>query len=130
MNTRSHDIDVELGNLLRERRVSLGLTVQDVAQITKVPCRQIEKYENAENRLSVVRLHEIASAIGVRASALLRNAESRVQAQETGKATADVAALQTYEHRLSLAIRSCGDEDLIRAIVNLVEATVVGAPGR
>ena len=130
MNERRHDIDVELGNLLRERRMSLGLTVEDVARITNVPGRQIEKYETAENRLSVVRLHEIASAVGVRASALLRNAESRVHAPEDGKATADVVALQTYEHRLSLAIRSCSDANLVRAIVNLVEATVVGAPGR
>ena len=62
---RAGAIDALVGRRVRERRLALGLTVQEVAAVLGVPYQQLHKYETGANRLSAGRLFLLAEALGV-----------------------------------------------------------------
>jgi transcriptional regulator with XRE-family HTH domain len=50
---------------MRERRIMLGLTQQQLAELIGTTYQQAHKYERGLNRVSAGRLHAIAHALGV-----------------------------------------------------------------
>jgi transcriptional regulator with XRE-family HTH domain len=50
---------------MRERRVMLGLTQQQMAELIGVTYQQAHKYEKGINRIAAGRLYQIAHALGV-----------------------------------------------------------------
>jgi transcriptional regulator with XRE-family HTH domain len=50
---------------MRERRVMLGLTQQQMAELIGVTYQQAHKYEKGINRVAAGRLYSIARALGV-----------------------------------------------------------------
>jgi transcriptional regulator with XRE-family HTH domain len=62
---RPQDTDRHIGARLRERRLSLGLTQQGLAELIGVTCQQAHKYEKGVNRIAGGRLYTIAQALGV-----------------------------------------------------------------
>ncbi len=63
--TRTQDIDRHVGGRVRERRIMLGLTQQQLADLIGVTYQQAHKYERAINRVSAGRLFEIAQVLSV-----------------------------------------------------------------
>jgi transcriptional regulator with XRE-family HTH domain len=63
--TRTQDIDRHVGARVRERRIMLGLTQQQLADLIGVTYQQAHKYERAINRISAGRLLEIAQVLAV-----------------------------------------------------------------
>jgi transcriptional regulator with XRE-family HTH domain len=61
----THEIEQHVGRRIRERRTSLGLTQQQLANMIGVTYQQAHKYERGINRISAGRLYEIAGALGV-----------------------------------------------------------------
>src|SRR5690348_6543527 len=59
------DADRHVARRMRERRLALGLTQQQVAERIGVTYQQAHKYEKGENCISVGRLRRIAVALGV-----------------------------------------------------------------
>src|SRR5689334_21221547 len=59
------DVDHHVARRMRERRLMLGLTQQQVAERIGVTYQQAYKYEKGENRISFGCLHRIAQALGV-----------------------------------------------------------------
>ena len=62
---RATDTDRHVGNRIRERRVLLGLSQQQMAEMIGVTYQQAHKYERGINRISAGRLFEIAQVLGV-----------------------------------------------------------------
>ena len=62
---RAQDIDRHVGARMRERRILLGLTQQQMAELIGVTYQQAHKYERGLNRISAGRLFEIAQVMGV-----------------------------------------------------------------
>ena len=62
---RPQDTDRHIGARLRERRLSLGLTQQGLAELIGVTYQQAHKYEKGVNRIAGGRLYTIAQALGV-----------------------------------------------------------------
>ncbi len=58
-------IDMHVGNRIRERRILLGFTQQQMANLIGVTYQQAHKYERGINRISAGRLYSIASALNV-----------------------------------------------------------------
>jgi len=56
-------IDDHVGARIRERRIMLGLTQQQLAEMIGVTYQQAHKYERGINRVSAGRLFEIAKAL-------------------------------------------------------------------
>lgn len=62
---RAQDVDRHVGARMRERRVMLGLTQQQMAELIGVTYQQAHKYEKGINRVAAGRLYNIAQALGV-----------------------------------------------------------------
>lgn len=63
--SRAQDIDRHVGARMRERRIMLGLTQQQMAELIGVTYQQAHKYEKGINRIAAGRLYNIAQALGV-----------------------------------------------------------------
>jgi transcriptional regulator with XRE-family HTH domain len=62
---RANDADRHVGARIRDRRIMLGLSQQQLAQMIGVTYQQAHKYERGLNRISAGRLYEIALVLGV-----------------------------------------------------------------
>lgn len=62
---RASNADRHVGNRIRERRVTLGLSQQQLAQLIGVTYQQAHKYERGLNRISAGRLYDIAQVLNV-----------------------------------------------------------------
>ncbi len=62
---RPQDIDRHVGSRMRERRIMLGLTQQQMAELIGVTYQQAHKYEKGINRIAAGRLYNVARALGV-----------------------------------------------------------------
>ena len=65
---RPQDVDRHVGARMRERRIMLGLTQQQMADLIGVTYQQAHKYEKGVNRVAAGRLYDIARALGVNVS--------------------------------------------------------------
>ena len=63
--SRAQDIDRYVGARMRERRIMLGLTQQQMAELIGVTYQQAHKYEKGINRIAGGRLYQTAQALGV-----------------------------------------------------------------
>ena len=62
---RTQDVDRHVGDRMRQRRIMLGLTQQQLADLIGVTYQQAHKYERGINRIAGGRLYTIAQALGV-----------------------------------------------------------------
>ncbi len=62
---RAQAIDRHVGARVRERRVMLGLTQSQAAELIGVTYQQWHKYEKGLNRVAASRLSSVAQALGV-----------------------------------------------------------------
>src|SRR5918995_310130 len=62
---RPQDVDRYVGARIRDRRILLGLTQQQIAELIGVTYQQAHKYEKGMNRIAAGRLYTIAQALGV-----------------------------------------------------------------
>ena len=62
---KPHPIDIRAGQRLRERRTELNITQQKLAATAGITFQQIQKYENATNRMSASRLYELSEILYV-----------------------------------------------------------------
>jgi transcriptional regulator with XRE-family HTH domain len=62
---RAQDMDRHVGTRMRERRIRLGLTQQEMAALIGATYQQVHKYEKGINRLAAGRLYQIAQALDV-----------------------------------------------------------------
>lgn len=62
---RANSADRHVGTRIRERRIMLGLSQQQLAQMIGVTYQQAHKYERGLNRISAGRLYEISQVLGV-----------------------------------------------------------------
>jgi len=63
--SRATDTDRHVGARIRERRIMLGLSQQQMADMIGVTYQQAHKYERGINRISAGRLYEIAQVLRV-----------------------------------------------------------------
>ena len=62
---RANNADRHVGARIRERRVMLGLSQQQLAVMIGVTYQQAHKYERGLNRISAGRLYDIAGVLSV-----------------------------------------------------------------
>jgi transcriptional regulator with XRE-family HTH domain len=63
--SRTNDADRHVGNRIRERRIMLGLSQHQLADLTCVTYQQLHKFERGLNRVTAGRLFDIAQILGV-----------------------------------------------------------------
>jgi transcriptional regulator with XRE-family HTH domain len=73
--SRALDVDRFVSLRIRQRRIMLGLTQQQMAELIGVTYQQAHKYETGINRISAGRLYQIARALGVEISHFFEDVE-------------------------------------------------------
>lgn len=74
------ELEVHVGRQIRRRRRIMDMTQQDLAEKGGVCFQSMQKYENAENRIYVGRLWEIAKALDVPVSYFFEGQQERTAA--------------------------------------------------
>jgi transcriptional regulator with XRE-family HTH domain len=62
--SRVQDVDRHVGARMRARRIMLGLTQQQLADLIGVTYQQAHKYEKGINRMAAGRLYKVAQVLG------------------------------------------------------------------
>jgi transcriptional regulator with XRE-family HTH domain len=63
--SRVQDVDRHVGARMRDRRIMLGLTQNQLAELIGVTYQQAHKYERGINRMAAGRLYKVAQVLGV-----------------------------------------------------------------
>jgi transcriptional regulator with XRE-family HTH domain len=79
---RASRADRHVGTRIRERRIMLGLSQQQLAQMIGVTYQQAHKYERGLNRISAGRLYEIAQVLSVPVSWFFEGLASEIRPVE------------------------------------------------
>jgi transcriptional regulator with XRE-family HTH domain len=128
--SRALDIDRHVGARIRERRVMLRLTQQQMGALIGVTYQQVHKYEKGINRLAVGRLYQIAQALDVEVGYFFEGVEteSAIRPNPQQRMLLELArnfvALPSRRHQEALCTlaRSLANADLVLALET--EATV------
>ena len=107
--------DVLMGRVMRDARLSKGITQKELADEVRVSFQQIQKYEAGANRISISRLFELSKAMGFKASDLIIAVEtiSVVEGQLTEKATGLVGLTEREIGLRALRPQNMIDDKLI-----------------
>ena len=79
---RANSADRHVGSRIRERRIMMGLSQQQLAKMIGVTYQQAHKYERGLNRISAGRLFEIAQVLGVPVSWFFDGLINKADSQE------------------------------------------------
>jgi transcriptional regulator with XRE-family HTH domain len=79
---RANSADRHVGARIRERRIMMGLSQQQLAKMIGVTYQQAHKYERGLNRISAGRLFEIAQVLGVPVAWFFEGLAGDQEAQE------------------------------------------------
>lgn len=60
---KPNDVDAHVGSRLRQRRMLLGISQEQLAEMLGLTFQQVQKYERGTNRVSASRLFQLARAL-------------------------------------------------------------------
>jgi transcriptional regulator with XRE-family HTH domain len=118
--SRAQDIDRHVGARMRERRIMLGLTQQQMAELIGVTYQQAHKYEKGINRIAAGRLYTIAQALGVDVSYFFEGLDKEQRFKPTPQQR---MLLELARNFVAMPNRKYQD-----AICNLARALASGEP--
>lgn len=116
---RASAIDRHIGLRIRDRRVMLGLSQQQLADLIGVTYQQAHKYERGLNRVSAGRLYSIAQALGVEPGFFFEGLDGEPTEEVTGQRR---ALLELVRHFQSIV-----DPQRRQALASLVRS-LAGEP--
>ena len=100
------DVDHHVARRIRERRIMLGLTQQQVAELVGITYQQAHNYETGANRVTAGHLHRIAQALGVGPGYFFEGLGAERPAGPSRRMTLDLArdfvALPSRRHQEAL----------------------------
>ncbi len=105
--------DIHIGQRIRQRRRSLQMTQEQVADKIGITFQQLQKYETAANRVSGSRLMDLAKALDVDPSYFFRGLDSPAPAKEI-KDAFEVDLLRNFRR---------SSEDARHAILRIAQET-------
>ena len=82
-------IDKVIGQKIRELRNRWGLSQSELAERIGISFQQIQKYEKGSSRISVMRLQQIAEALGASPASFIEEGEKRLKITDVSVKYAD-----------------------------------------
>lgn len=108
-------VDVYVGRQLKNRRIMLGLSQQDLGDVVNVSIQQIQKYEKATNRVSSSKLFYFAKLLQVPITYFFDKLLENNSAEDPAK----INSIALAEHQSNFTNE---DEIPEREVVNLIRA--------
>lgn len=130
MSEAPHPTDVRVGQLLKQRRLQLGISQERLGAMLGVTYQQVQKYERGTNRIGSSRLQDLCRILGVRASYFIHEAdvaEASPGLAEQPAATFDFARdpgdpLGRESQELMVAFRGIADPEVRRHLLAVARA--------
>jgi transcriptional regulator with XRE-family HTH domain len=79
---KPNDVDAHVGARLRQRRMLLGISQEQLAEMLGLTFQQVQKYERGTNRVSASRLFQLARALDTPITWFFEDIESDRAARE------------------------------------------------
>jgi transcriptional regulator with XRE-family HTH domain len=122
-----NEIDCLVGSRVRQRRMQLGVSQEQLAAALGITVPQVQKYEKGVNRIGASRLHKIAGLLGVPIGAFFEaHAGAQASAPEAGGAEPGQPDPSVFADRetvaLALAFSRITRPQLRRALIELARA--------
>jgi transcriptional regulator with XRE-family HTH domain len=118
-----NEIDRLVGSRVRQRRMQLGVSQEQLAEQLGLTVPQVQKYEKGVNRIGASRLHKIAGLLGVPIGAFF---EAHAGGAEAGGAEPGQPDPSVFADRetiaLALAFSRITRPQLRRALIELARA--------
>lgn len=126
------DVDAFVGSRVRIRRMSLGISQEQLGSALGLTFQQIQKYEKGQNRIGAGRLFRIAQVLSVPVQFFYEGLPAIEGGMDTEELTQQTASLQAFlasaeGHALSMAFLKIDDLPTRRRIVDLVSTIAKGA---
>ncbi|MDA0939063.1 MAG: helix-turn-helix transcriptional regulator [Proteobacteria bacterium] len=129
-NIEAHHVDIHVGNKLRERRLEMGITQEELAKFVDLTFQQIQKYEKGLNRISCSKLYDFARFLKTDVRYFFQDLESRSSSyhQESmiSPTLHDSAYTKSYQHDQGISDIYSEITDLIKAFRNIKDQRVRG----
>ena len=110
------DVDIVVGQRVRQRRQLLGLSQTKLADALNVTFQQVQKYERGSNRVGAGRLYQLARVLDVPVGYFFETIDA-AGAPSNGGAAPDLTREQVT---LVRAFETIGDAGIRRRITELV----------
>lgn len=118
------ETDIQVGRMVRMRRLMLGMSQTDLADELGITFQQVQKYEKGVNRISASRLQQIANFLHVRVTFFFDGSSDTTQQTKHAVIIPDEACgfLSTRDGlRLAEAYMRIRRRSIREAVVRLVE---------
>jgi len=126
MSEAPHPTDVRVGQLLRSRRLLLGMSQKTLGAMLGVTYQQVQKYERGDNRIGSSRLHELCRTLAVPVSYFFDEPAAVGLAEDAAGFRHETAPLGEPERRDTLelvrAYNRIGDAQVRRRVLELTRA--------
>jgi transcriptional regulator with XRE-family HTH domain len=135
MPPEPHHVDAHVGERLKQRRLTLGLSQERLGELLGLTFQQIQKYERGSNRLGASRLYQAACALDVEIAyffdGLATNSDRLAREAIDELASADAVPALPSRDTLELvrAFERIGDPELRRWLLEITEAVAAADIG-
>ncbi|OHC73862.1 MAG: hypothetical protein A3G18_04515 [Rhodospirillales bacterium RIFCSPLOWO2_12_FULL_58_28] len=89
-------VDIHVGRRVKERRVLLGLSQDDLGKLLGLTFQQVQKYEKGWNRISASKLWELTSILGVPVSWFFDGIDEKGQTEDKSIVKRETLQLVRY----------------------------------
>ena len=115
----ANDVDQHVGERIRQRRILLGYTQEQLADALNISYQQVQKYETGANRVSSGRLFHIAQRLEVSVGYFFESLEQRA-----GTDAATLGQNGSYRHIIDLVryFQAIDDSDVRSSVLSLVKS--------
>ena len=116
---RAGDKDKAIGERIRTQRMAIGMSQEELGSRLRVSFQQIQKYEKGANRISAVRLSEVADALDTNAVTILDGVDGDSKSKSTpiSRFMSTKVGVELIEAMLAIK-----DPSVRQAIVNLAKS--------
>ncbi len=125
-NGKANDIDKYVGNRLKLRRLSAGLSQDALGKTVSVSIQQIQKYESGTNRISCGKLYQLATFLNVQVEYFFDGLEKKNKSEGI-----DLLPNDTSDREILLLVRCYKDikePSLRKKILSLMKTLSLETP--
>jgi transcriptional regulator with XRE-family HTH domain len=125
------DIDAYVGSRVRLRRMTVGVSQEQLGEALGLTFQQVQKYEKGQNRIGAGRLYRIAQILSTPVEFFYEGLPPTATEAEAGPIFERSAEIQTFlaspeGHALCFAFQRIRNPSTRRRIVDLVETIANG----
>jgi transcriptional regulator with XRE-family HTH domain len=115
-------IDRHVGRRVRLRRLTLGMSQEQLGTLVGISFQQVQKYEKAANRISASRLFQFAEALSCTVEFFFAGLPAQRTGPDKGAELADDIPISREAYNLLEAFKRISEPEVRRAVLSVVRS--------